>query len=144
MCSGFSREKPQNPSHAVFCHKRSINLHFEMFSDCRSAWWWLTLLQLLQSDLRGWLPPWPNVVSCSMHFIISGFLLTLPRVPFVYCCQFTYLVISLLVLRAEFGIWLYQFLIIAYLFTLIEYWSEDLVVQGNWNLIDSISYINEV
>ena len=42
----------------------------------------------------------------------------LPRVPFVNCCQFMYLVISLLVLRAGFGIWLYQFLIIAYLFLL--------------------------
>ena len=28
----------------------------------------------------------------------------LPRVPFVNCCQFMYLVICLLVLRAEFGI----------------------------------------
>ena len=43
----------------------------------------------------------------------------LPRVPFVYCRQFMYLVISLLVLRAGYGIWLYQFLIIAYLFTLL-------------------------
>ena len=43
----------------------------------------------------------------------------LPRVPFVNCCQFMYLVISLLVLRAGCRIWLYQFLIIAYLFTLI-------------------------
>ena len=42
----------------------------------------------------------------------------LPRVPFVNCCQFMYLVISLLVLRAGCGILLYQFLIIAYLFTL--------------------------
>ena len=41
----------------------------------------------------------------------------LPRVPFVDCRQFMYLVISLLVLRAGYGIWLYQFLIIAYLFT---------------------------
>ena len=41
----------------------------------------------------------------------------LPRVPFVNCCQFVYLVISLLVLRAGYGISLYQFLIIAYLFT---------------------------
>ena len=41
----------------------------------------------------------------------------LPRVPFVNCCQFTYLVISLLVLRAGYGIWLYQFLISAYGFT---------------------------
>ena len=39
------------------------------------------------------------------------------RVPFVNCRQFMYLVISLLVLRAGCGIWLYQFLIIAYLFT---------------------------
>ena len=42
----------------------------------------------------------------------------LPRVPFVNCRQFMYLVISLLVLRAGYMIWLYQFLIIAYLFTL--------------------------
>ena len=41
----------------------------------------------------------------------------LPRVPFVNCRQFMYLVISLLVLRAGYGICLYQFLIIAYLFT---------------------------
>ena len=42
------------------------------------------------------------------------------RVPFVNCRQFMYLVISLLVLRAGCGIWLYQFLIIAYLFTLLS------------------------
>ena len=42
----------------------------------------------------------------------------LPRVPFVNCYQFMYLVISRLVLRAGYGICLYQFLIIAYLFTL--------------------------
>ena len=41
----------------------------------------------------------------------------LPRVPFVGCRQFVCLVISLLVLMAGYGIWLYQFLIIAYLFT---------------------------
>ena len=41
----------------------------------------------------------------------------LPRVPFVNCRQFMYLVIFLLVLRAGCGICLYQFLIIAYLFT---------------------------
>ena len=46
----------------------------------------------------------------------------LPRVPFVNCRQFMYLVISLLVLRAGYGIWLYQFLIIAYLFTL--HWTS--------------------
>ena len=44
----------------------------------------------------------------------------LPRVPFVNCRQFMYLVISLLVLRAGYGIWLYQFLIIAYLFTFLK------------------------
>ena len=47
----------------------------------------------------------------------------LPRVPFVNCRQFMYLVISLLVLRAGYGIWLYQFLIIAYLFTLSNDYS---------------------
>ena len=41
----------------------------------------------------------------------------LPRVPFVTCRQFMCLVISLLVFRGC-GICLYQFLIIAYLFTL--------------------------
>ena len=45
----------------------------------------------------------------------------LPRVPFVNCHQFMYLVISLMVLRAGYGIWLYQFLIIAYLFTLLGF-----------------------
>ena len=43
----------------------------------------------------------------------------LPRVPFVNCRRFMYLVISLFVYRAGCGIWLYQFLIIAYLFTLL-------------------------
>ena len=47
------------------------------------------------------------------------------RVLFVNCCQFIYLVISLLVLRAGYGTWLYQFLIIAYLFT-----CTILVVNG--------------
>ena len=42
----------------------------------------------------------------------------LPRVPFVNYCQFMYLVISLLVLRTGCGILLYEFRIIAYLFTL--------------------------
>ena len=42
----------------------------------------------------------------------------LPRVPFVNCCQFMYLIVSLLVLRAGCRILLYQFLIIAYRFTL--------------------------
>ena len=43
----------------------------------------------------------------------------LPRVPFVNCRQFMYLVISLLVLKAGCGIWLHQFLIIAYYFTFL-------------------------
>ena len=47
--------------------------------------------------------------SCSFGF---------PRVPFVKRSQFMYLVISLLVLRAGCGVWLYQFLIIAYRFTM--------------------------
>ena len=46
----------------------------------------------------------------------------LPPVPFVNCCQFMYLVISLkkMILRAGCGIRLYQFLIIAYRFTLVQ------------------------
>ena len=42
----------------------------------------------------------------------------LPRVPFVNCCQFMYLVISILVLRAGCGICLY-------LFTLKNEFTED-------------------
>ena len=41
----------------------------------------------------------------------------LPCIPFVNCCQFMYLDLSLLVLTAGYLIWLYQFLISAYLFT---------------------------
>ena len=48
--------------------------------------------------------------SCSFGLLL---------VPFVNCRQFMYLVISLLVLRAGCGIWLYQFLITAYHFTSI-------------------------
>ena len=44
----------------------------------------------------------------------------LPRLSFVNCCQFMYLVVSLLVLRAGCGISLYRFLIIAYPFTLSD------------------------
>ena len=44
----------------------------------------------------------------------------LPRVTFVNCGQFMYLVISLLVLRAGCGIWLYQFLIIVDLLTVYD------------------------
>ena len=65
----------------------------------------------------------------------------LPRVPLVNCCQFMYLVISLSVLRAEYGIWLYQFLIIAFLFTLIFFGtfliSVVQLLHGNiseWNV----------
>ena len=53
----------------------------------------------------------------------------LPRVTFVNCCQLMYLVISILVLRAGYGIWLYQFLIIAYLFTLMKQHNESKKVQ---------------
>ena len=41
----------------------------------------------------------------------------LPRVFFVNYCQLFYLVVLLLVFRAGYVIWLYQFLIIAYRFT---------------------------
>ena len=61
----------------------------------------------------------------------------LPRVPFVNCLQFMYLVISLLVLRAGYGIWLYQFLIIAYLFSSYLSYSgvksSSLSFRGKWS-----------
>ena len=56
----------------------------------------------------------------------------LPRVPFVSCCQFMYLVISLLVLRARYRIWLYQFLIIAYLFTFQRHFFETCNKWMKW------------
>ena len=56
----------------------------------------------------------------------------LPRVPFVNCRQFMYLAISLLVLRAGYGIWLYQFLIIAYLFTLDQFFNRFYRFPINW------------
>ena len=49
----------------------------------------------------------------------------LQRVPFVNCCQFMYLVISILVLRAGYEIWLYQFLIIDYLLTLYKAQGQE-------------------
>ena len=52
----------------------------------------------------------------------------LPRVLFVNCRQFMYLVISLLVLRAGCGIWLYQFLIIAYRFTYSSWFGQEFFV----------------
>ena len=59
-------------------------------------------------------------------YLGKSYSFCLPRVPFVNCRQFMYLVISLLVLRAGYGIWLYQFLIIAYRFTLLS-------VYTSWN-----------
>ena len=53
-------------------------------------------------------------------------------VPFVNCCQFMYLIISLSVLRAGYGIWLYQFLIIAYLFILHV---PDTILSGKLCLV---------
>ena len=63
---------------------------------------------------------WILAIHCrifKINWLATSFCL--PRVPFVNCRQFMYLVISLLVLRAGYGIWLYQFLIIAYLFTFL-------------------------
>ena len=61
----------------------------------------------------------------------EGCSFCLPRVPFVGCRRFVCLVVSLLVLRAGYGIWLYQFLIIAYLFTYfrLNIWWDVIYVQ---------------
>ena len=66
----------------------------------------------------------------------------LPRVPFVNCCQFMYLVISLLVLRAGYEIWSYQFLIIAYLFTL-KYMTASSCMSNINGLIVSMYKITD-
>ena len=60
----------------------------------------------------------------------------LPCMPFVNCCQFMYLVISLLVLRTGYGIWLYLFLIFAYLFTF------QVCMVRKWTLSLGIIFIN--
>ena len=85
--------------------------------------------------------------NCSFRF---------PRVPFVNCRQFMYLVISLLVLRAGCGIWLYQFLIIAYLFTLqivpfcaapdvcFQYWTAFKTLAQRISVIISEWLVNVV
>ena len=78
----------------------------------------------------------------------------LQLVPFVNCRQFMYLVISLLVLRAGCGIWLYQYLIIAYLFTLnrLPIWNSQNcsmfplafvagLLQGHWWGFISRNYV---
>ena len=74
----------------------------------------------------------------------------LPRVPFVICRQFVYSVISLLVLRAGYGILLYRFLIIAYLFTFqytplhSEYtlWHSYLYCQSSLTSVYSNAFWN--
>ena len=63
----------------------------------------------------------------------------LPRVPFVNCCQFMYLVISLLVLRAGYWILLYQFQIIAYLFT---FPSKELESMGHMTMFFACVFAN--
>ena len=53
------------------------------------------------------------------------------RVPSVNCCQFMYLVLSLLVLKAGCRIWLYRFLIIVYLFT-FNYFDPIMIYFSLW------------
>ena len=68
----------------------------------------------------------------------------LPRVPFVNCGQFMYLVISLLVLRAGCGICLYQFLIIAYLFTLQTQIAPQKRPKTSFEIRASSLYVFEI
>ena len=56
----------------------------------------------------------------------------LPRVPFVNCRRFMYLVISLLVYRAGCGIWLYQFLIMLILLLFYEVLVLQVEVTNQW------------
>ena len=64
----------------------------------------------------------------------------LPRVPFVNCCQFMYLVISLLVLRAGCGSWLYRFLItdhcLSFYFAYVQ-WARHYFIWWcvDWNRV---------
>ena len=68
-----------------------------------------------EETLGPWLPT-EHTAKTLTTYLGKSCSLCLPRVPFVNSRQFMYLVISLLVLRAGYGICLYQFLIIAYLF----------------------------
>ena len=76
---------------------------------------------LLHADSEDW-SDWADAfVMLKLILYTLSCSFGLPRVPFVNCRLFIYLVISLSVYRAGCGIWLYQFLIIAYLFTLLEH-----------------------
>ena len=88
---------------------KNCNMHY-VGQTCRA------LQKRFGEHYRRMKKPKPIDTFLYQHFKLTSFCL--PRVPFVNCRQFMYLVISLLVLRAGYGIWLYQFLIIAYLFTL--------------------------
>ena len=55
----------------------------------------------------------------------------LPSVPFVNCCQFMYLVISRLVLRAGYGTWLCQFLSIAYMFASLTFRATSYITLAD-------------
>ena len=90
--------------------------------SCSGAFDWhiLQTTRLKKSSLM--VTMLPLIISCCYRDIAIYFAQAcsfgLPWVPFINCCQFMHLVISFLVLRAGCGIWLYQFLIIAYLCTL--------------------------
>ena len=85
---------------------------------------------------------WPPVWERAVHSVYRE------------CCQFMYLVISLLVLRAGCGIWLYKFLIIVHLFTLnrLPIWNSPYCsmfplafvagsLQGHWWGFISRNYV---
>ena len=65
----------------------------------------------------------------------------LPRVLFVHCCQCMYLVIFLLVLRAGYGIWLYQFLI---MFIFLLFNARLLLTEVNFFIFYFISKCKNV
>ena len=79
-------------------------------------------------------------LRCNKTYLGKSCSFGLLRVPFVNCRQFMYLVISLLVLRAGCGIWLYQFPIIAYHFTTSIYRYERICKMRDWDSLQVLFF----
>ena len=107
------------------CYLFLLSVSILWFSYYVSDIFWL--------GLGGW------VAAC----LGGGCSFGLSRGLFVNCCRFVYLVVSLLVLRAGYEIWLSRFLIIAYLFTFLHMLDKRLLNMSsseNKNIIIIILY----
>ena len=119
---------PCHPQLEIEIQMDLLYFYFSLNSNTSSQTWkrytrtTMSISKHWYSQIR-WYRPFQgdaSVVVPYCYYLGKSCSFGLPRVPFVNYRQFMYLVISLLVLRAGCGIWLYQFLIIAYLFTSLK------------------------